>query len=176
MVFLTIFQVSLRNWRFFWLMSFCFIIKKKYFKQKLLLWRQVPYRKVFYKMPSAPLGKIASRESPADVPPKDVLWMSPYGPLCNANGRPLPTSLGRWSMTSWGRPHTALYVTPLEVPYRHLEGVSCRRYEDVPYSLIYNSKRHVLRTSRGSPSETSWGSPKDALMWFYKQGWETSKR
>ena len=108
--------------------------------------------------------------------PKDVLWMSPYGPLCNANGRPLPTSLGRWSMTSWGRPHTALYVTPLEVPYRHLEGVSCRRYEDVPYSLIYNSKRHVLRTSRGSPSETSWGSPKDALMWFYKQGWETSKR
>ena len=30
------------------------------------------------------LGKITS--------PKDVLWTSPYDPLCNAKGRPLPTS------------------------------------------------------------------------------------
>ena len=26
---------------------------------------------------------------------KDVLWTPPYGPLCNAKGRPLPRSSGR---------------------------------------------------------------------------------
>ena len=79
---------------------------------------------------------------------KNVLWTSPYGPLCNAKWRclprswgcPLPTSLGRWNMTFWGRPNvtswgrlqTVLYVTPWDVPYRRLEDVFCRRYEDVP--------------------------------------------
>ena len=82
------------------------------------------------------------------VSPKDVLWTSTYGLLCNAKGhslptswgRLLPTSLGRWNMTSWGRPnvtssgrlHTVLHVTPWDVPYRRLEDVPCRRYEDVP--------------------------------------------
>ena len=36
-----------------------------------------------------PLGKITSRGRPEDVP-KEVLWTSSYGPLCNAKGRPLP--------------------------------------------------------------------------------------
>ena len=70
--------------------------------------------------------------------PKDFLWTSLYGPLCNAKGRPLPTSwkcpvptsLGRWSRTSWGRPHTALHVTPWDIPYRHLKDISCGHYED----------------------------------------------
>ena len=95
--------------------------------------------------------------------PKDVLWTSQYGPLCNAKRHPLQTSLGRWDMTSlgrwnmtswgrlnvtsWGRPYTALYVTPFDVPYPCLEDVSCRRYEEVP-------KRSNIQL-QGNPSGTA---------------------
>ena len=63
--------------------------------------------------------------------PKDVLWTSPCGSLCNAKRRSLPTSTGRWNMTSWERPHIFLYVTSREVLQQRLEDASCRRYEDV---------------------------------------------
>ena len=73
--------------------------------------------------------------------PNDVLRTSQHGPLCNAKGRflptswelPLPTSSGRWNMTSWerpsvaswGRPHTGVYITPWNVPYRHFLQTLC---------------------------------------------------
>ena len=71
--------------------------------------------------------------------PKHVLWTSPYGPPCNTKGRllpiswrhTLPTSFGRWNITSWGSPQNVLYVTPGDVPFRCLEYVSCRCYQDV---------------------------------------------
>ena len=123
-----------------------------------------------------PLEKITSK--------KHLLWTSPYGPLSNSKGSPcptswghsVPTSSGRWNTTSWelpnvisrGRSHIVLHVTPKEVSYQLLEGVSCKHYEDVPYSLICNSKWHVLPTSWGRPSETSRGHPKDVLKWFLK--------
>ena len=66
-------------------------------------------------------------------------------------------------ITFWGRPHIVLYVTLRDVPYWSLEDVFCRRYEDVPYGLICNSKRRVLQTSWEHPSETSlYGSIKKA--------------
>ena len=37
--------------------------------------------------------------------PKDVLYTSQYGRLCNAKGRPLPTSWGRLLYTSRGHTH-----------------------------------------------------------------------
>ena len=108
---------------------------------------------------------------------KDVLWTSPYGPLSNTKGRPLlastglplPTFFQRWNMTSWGRPnvtssvrcHNVVYVTPRDVLCRHLEVVSCRRYEDVSiwsnlylqwvcifiWTNLYQLPEDVLKTS-----------------------------
>ena len=36
------------------------------------------------------------------------------------------------NVTSWGLPHNVLNVTPREITYQSLEGVSCWCYEDVP--------------------------------------------
>ena len=41
---------------------------------------------------------------------KDVLWTSPYGPLCIAKGFPLPTSWGRISVTLLMCSWSALFV------------------------------------------------------------------
>ena len=43
------------------------------------------------KVSHIPLGKITSRVRAEDVPKRHPLDV-PYGPLCNAKGRPLPTS------------------------------------------------------------------------------------
>ena len=71
--------------------------------------------------------------------PKDVLRVSPFGPLCNAKGRPLPTS--------WRAPHIVLYVTSRDVPYRRLENASCRRYDFTlspdPLNSICNQFSHA---------------------------------
>ena len=115
---------------------------------------------------------------------KNVLWTYPCVPLCNAKGRPLPTSWGRllptssgrWKMTSWrrlnvtswGRPHIALYITPRDVPTDVLWTSHADVVRRSPYSLICNSKVRVLTMSWGRPSETSRGRPKHVFMWFYK--------
>ena len=124
------------------------------------------YRKFKLFIPCSHLAKL----HPEDVlrtSPKDFLWTSLYGPLCNTKRCPLPTSwkcsvptsLGRWSMTSWGRPHTFLHVTPWGIPYRCLKDISCGHYEDVhirsniyfqetcPTNVLRMSLRDVLRTS-----------------------------
>ena len=70
----------------------------------------------------------------------NVLEKSPYRHTCNAMGRPLPTS--------WGRPIDVIRTSP--------------------YGLIFNSKGRVLPTIWGRPLVTSWGRPKDVLIWYYK--------
>ena len=69
----------------------------------------------------------------------DVLRVSPFGSVCNAKRRPLPTS--------WGRPHIVLYVTSRDVPYQHLEDVSCRRYDFTlsrdPLNSVCNQLSHA---------------------------------
>ena len=113
------------------------------------------YQFIYY-----PLGKITCRGCHGDIPkrrPMDVL----IGSLCNAKGsplptsweRPLPTSIGPWNMTSWGRPHTVLYVTPWDVPYRRLEDASCRHYEHVP-----------IQSNVFSPRNVSYRRPEDVLQ------------
>ena len=56
---------------------------------------------------SYPLGKITSWGSAEDVPNRRPYvrphMVVPTGPLCNAKGRPLPTSWGRPLLTSSGR-------------------------------------------------------------------------
>ena len=91
--------------------------------------------------------------------PKDVQWTSSDGPLCNAKGRPLPRSLGRWNTTSWGRPHTVLYLASWDIPYWRLEDVYCRCYVYLSIrSNIYlqgTCAAYVLRTFLGNVLRTS---------------------
>ena len=103
-----------------------------------------------------PLCKISSL--------KDILWTSPYGPLCNAKGRNLPTSggrplsvsSGRWNMTFWGRLN---------------ENVSKRHFMDLS---IWSPMRHqgtwrCILTSLGRRNMKSWGrfnvTPRNVPYW-----------
>ena len=123
--------------------------------------------------------------------PNDVLWTSRYGPVCNAKGRPTPTSSGLpiptyrgcpnrclvdvqiWcpNRTSSWRTHMIIYVTPSYVPYQHPESMSCRCPKDTPYVPICNAKGCILPTSWGRHSETSEDilprCPKDVVTCFY---------
>ena len=38
------------------------------------------------------------------------------------------------------------------------------------YTYYYLNASGRVLTSFGLPSETSWGRPKDVVIWFYKQG------
>ena len=124
----------------------------------------------------------SSRLRPFDVletSPKDVLWTSRYGPLSNAKrrplptswGRPLPTSLGRWGrphVKSWGHSQTVLFVSQLDVPANVLRKSPAKFMRISLYGPIFTSKGHVLPMFWGRSSKTSWGRPKNALIWVSK--------
>ena len=67
------------------------------------------------------------------------------------------------NVTSWGRPHIVLYVMPRNVPYGHVEDVSCRRYEDVPIwsnmQLQGTFPTDILRMFFRDVTRTSWRRP-----------------
>ena len=83
-----------------------------------------------------------------------------------------------WNTTSWGRPHTILFVAPWDVPYWRLEDVSCRCYVYLPIrSNIYlqgTCAADVLRKFLGNVLRTSpYGSisktrkrPRDKDLWI----------
>ena len=154
---------------------FCKFITKEIPTHMFVLWNLRNFKEhLFWRTSGTRSAKLRPR-TVLRTTLKDVVWTSPYGLLCNANGtslptswrRPLPTSLGRWKMTSrgrpnvtsWGRPYTGLYVTPWDVPYWRLEDESCRRFEDIPRrSNIYfqgTCFTDVLRTSLRDVLSTS---------------------
>ena len=115
-----------------------------------------------------PLRTITSKGHPDNVP-KDFLWMSPYGPLCNTKGFPLPTywgrllptSVGRWNMTSWGRLNLTSWARPNTVLYVKVFGAT-------PYCPICNAIGRLVLTSWGRQLQTLWRRP--MLSNIYLQG------
>ena len=85
---------------------------------------------------------------------------SPYGPLCNSKGHPIPTSWagplnmtsrGCLSVKSWGRPCMVLYVTLRGVPYWLPVDISCilrTSQYGLKCDLILNNKKYILFSSK----------------------------
>ena len=99
------------------------------------------------------LGKNTSWEV-LRTSPKDVIWMSLSGRLCNAKG------------ISYRRPEKVLYQGTSPTDVLRTSHVDVMRVST--YCLIFNSKVCALPTSWWRLSETSRERPKDILIWFYK--------
>ena len=96
-----------------------------------------------------PLGKITSQGRPEDIPKRRRMDV-PICSLCNAKGRPLPTSCGQLLQTLWRYPHTVCYLTPRDVSYclpENVTQVKLRNFQEIKTSVFGLSinKRYIIK-------------------------------